>query len=449
MASVSRDPGGRGYRVQLVGLDGRRKTLRLPVTTRRDAEAVGRHIDALLAAQLAAQPIPRETALWLSQIAAPFLQKLARLGLVEARNASPQLGAYLESWIGARRANYKPATVVCWQQVARDLIGFFGAGYPLDRLNADQAEKFRQHLVGRKLRDSTICRRLRHAKFFFAEAVQRGCLDRNPFERTKHREGYALERRAYVSVADTLRVIEQAPNVWWRLMIALVRFAGLRLPSEVFSLRWQAVNWDKGILLVTSPKTEHLPGRGARAVPLFPALRPYLEEAWEAAPKGGEYVLPEEYRRRTKGPNGWRNANLRTTLNRIVQRAGLAPWPRAWHSLRASCETDLVQAFPLPTVARWIGNTPIIAARHYIDVTDADFERATAWLPEGLQPTQKPTQQPQATVGSVQKATPQPGGMSPTLPDVSPHFQALHPPEVVRGGIEPPTHGFSVRCSTN
>jgi hypothetical protein len=99
---------------------------------------------------------------------------------------------------------------------------------------------------------------------------------------------------------------------------------------------------------------------------------------WDEAPEGAEYVIPEEYRRRAQGPGGWANANLRTTLEKIIRRAGLEAWPRLWHSMRASCETDLARQFPLAVVAKWLGNTQAVAMRHYVDVTDADFERAIA-----------------------------------------------------------------------
>jgi hypothetical protein len=55
----------------------------------------------------------------------------------------------------------------------------------------------------------------------------------------------------------------------------------------------------------------------------------------------------------------------------------LETWPRLWPSMRASCETDLARQFPLAVVAKWLGNTQAVAMRHYVDVTDADFERAT------------------------------------------------------------------------
>lgn len=66
----------------------------------------------------------------------------------------------------------------------------------------------------------------------------------------------------------------------------------------------------------------------------------------------------------------------RATVNRILERAGVEPWPRLFHNLRASRETELAGEFPIHVVTAWLGNTPKIAMKHYLQVTDADFERA-------------------------------------------------------------------------
>jgi len=164
----------------------------------------------------------------------------------------------------------------------------------------------------------------------------------------------------------------------WKLLIALSRFAGLRVPSEALSLRWSDVDWERQRLTIPIPKTQHLAGRSHRVIPLFPAIKPFLEAAWGAAPERAEYIPSDEYRRRAQCPAGWRNANLRTTLAKIIRRAGLEPWPRLWHSMRASCETDLARQFPLAVAAKRLGNTQAVAMRHYVEVTGADFARATA-----------------------------------------------------------------------
>ena len=70
------------------------------------------------------------------------------------------------------------------------------------------------------------------------------------------------------------------------------------------------------------------------------------------------------------------NANLRTTFEKIVQRAGLTPWPRLFHNLRASRETELVEVYPVQVVTGWLGNTPSVAMRHYLMTTDEHFDAA-------------------------------------------------------------------------
>jgi len=160
------------------------------------------------------------------------------------------------------------------------------------------------------------------------------------------------------------------------------------------------VDWERNRLRVTSPKTEDA-GKPHRVIPLFPLLKPHLEAAFAAAKAGDVFIFPEKYRDRAKGKRGWNGANLRTTMTKIVRKAKVDPWPRVFHSLRASCESDLAQSFPLAVVAKWLGNTPSVALRHYVDPTDAAFEQATGWQPRDAKndagATQKTTQARAAT----------------------------------------------------
>lgn len=117
-----------------------------------------------------------------------------------------------------------------------------------------------------------------------------------------------------------------------------------------------------------------------RNAPIFAALRPHLEDAFELAQEGEVSVVGskqgEIYRAASHGKNGWVGCNIRTTFEKIVRRAGLEQWPRLFHNLRASCETDLVHEHPIHAVCSWIGNTPAIANRHYLQVLDSDFKKA-------------------------------------------------------------------------
>jgi hypothetical protein len=119
---------------------------------------------------------------------------------------------------------------------------------------------------------------------------------------------------------------------------------------------------------VRSSKTERQ-GKPERLVPLFPELRPYLEEAFERAEPGSRHVISR-----------WRDSatNLRTQLMRILRRAGLVPRPRLFQNLRASRETELNERFPLRVVTDWLGNTPNVAHDDYLSTAEEHFRRAVA-----------------------------------------------------------------------
>src|SRR5262249_22116868 len=124
MASIADDPGGR-RRILFVASDESRKAIRLGKIDRKSAEAIGRHVESLLAAHIGGQPIPRDTAAWLKEIGASLRRKLAAVGLVEAPRRAV-LGEFLRAFI-ISRPDVKPATLEVWQQPCRYLEEFFGS----------------------------------------------------------------------------------------------------------------------------------------------------------------------------------------------------------------------------------------------------------------------------------------------------------------------------------
>ena len=435
MASLSRQPGGR-WTVQFVGADGRRRSIRLGKCDKRTAEAARVKIEALAAAKLAGHPPADEVIRWVGSLSDTMRDRLARAGLVP-RDQQVTVGQYVTQWLAEKRAlGLRDSTLTSASVDLGDVVQAFG-NRPLDSITPAEAQRVREAMQARGLRPATVARRLNRTRQLFGDAVRAGLIERNPFEHVRTRGGNPAERRAYVPVADALRLIEHAPNVWWRLLVALSRFAGLRVPSEALSLRWEDVDWADGRLVVRSPKTD-AHGKPWRVVPLFPLLRPHFEQAFEAAEEGAEYVFPEEYRRRAQGPASWIGCNLRTTLQKIIRRAGLEPWPRLWHSLRASCESDLAQAFPLATVAKWLGNTPSIALRHYVDPTDEAFERAKTWtFSRDQKAVQKAVQQTAEWGGNVMNASPVAIEKPLDFPQVASGCDLVQNPQATPTGFEP------------
>ena len=375
MASLSNDPGGR-RRIQFVDADGNRKTIRLGKMSKRQAESVKLRVEDLVAAKLSNGSPSDETSRWLSSVDDTLADRLAATGLAEPREkvASPGLLKFAEG-IRDGKANLKPNTLRNYNQTIRRMVTFFGKDRPIDSIDCGLADQWPERMLKDGLSPATVGREVKRARQFFRVAVRRKLISENPFTEVAAPAQVNTSRSHFVTRQVIKRVLAACPDVEWRLIVALSRFGGLRCPSEHLALRWGDIDWEKGRINVPSPKTEHLPSGAHRTIPLFPELREPLEEAFEQAEQGNLYVI-----NRYRGTN----QNLRTQFQRILRRAGVQPWERLFHNLRASRETELTEDFPLHVVCAWIGNSAVIAARHYLTVTAGHFAKATAGKsPEG------------------------------------------------------------------
>lgn len=403
MASLSRGANG-GYTIQVVCGDNKRRSIRLGKINAKVANEIKLKVESLNALHINNLPMDASTAAWVAGIGDDLAAKLATVGLLSPRQ-SAKLGTFLEDYIVRRGADSKGGTVTNLVTVRNDVVNFFKADTDLRDITEQRADDFRTHYLTRKpkLAAATVARRLKTVRLFFKHALRMKLIPANPFAEVTAAGGLPAERQHYITQEDTAKLLGAA-NPIWRIVIALSRFAGLRNPSEVLSLKWEHVNFDTNRMTVPSPKTEHHPGKAYRTVPLFPELRPHLDEAFELAEEGAVYVVGgptgDGFRAAADRPGGWMNANMRTTFLKIVRRAGLQPWPRLFHNLRASCETDLMKNHPIHCVCSWLGNTPTVALRHYLQVVETDFERAVGGAAKsGAVALQNPVQSEAAGIG--------------------------------------------------
>jgi len=451
MASVSNDPGGRKRLLFMAG-DGRRKVIRLGKVSRKQAETVRGHVENLVAFALTGAAPPDETSRWVAALPDFLRKRLEAKGLVEARAPKPPpkpkllLGVFLEGYL-ASRVDLKASTSVALGQCIRYLTEHFGAGKPIDTITPGDADEWRLFLVGKGLAEATIRRRSGAAKQFFKVAVRKGFLASNPFADIKAGNVANTARQYYVSPDVAQKVLDACPDAEWRLIFALCRYAGLRCPSELVGLRWGDIHLggksDPGRFTVHSPKTARHDGQATREVPIFPELLPHLQAAFDAAEPGAEYVIA-----RYRLPN----ANLSTQLRRILWRAGIDPWPRLFQNLRASCDTDLAARFPAHVCARWLGHTPAIAAKHYLQVTEADFEAAAGHTLTKAAHYPNKAAQNAAQSGAVSSLPERESGTAevqqrPVLPRDTELYTNLHIKQVGDTGLEPVTSCLSSRRS--
>ena len=240
MASIG-DPNGR-RRIQFVAPDGSRKAIRLGKIDRKSAESICRHVEALLSAKVGGQTTPRDTAAWLSALGDALKAKLAAVGLVDAPKRAI-LGEFLRGYI-LSRPDVKPATMEVWQQPCRNLIDFFGDDKPLQGITSGDCDQFRAWLLTEELATTTFAKRLPFARTFFHLARKHKLVDENPFAEVKIPTGDASAGQRFIG-RDTVRKLLGLANPTWRTIIALSRYGGLRCPSEVLSLEWRHIDWDR------------------------------------------------------------------------------------------------------------------------------------------------------------------------------------------------------------
>ena len=388
MASVISDPNGR-KRIQFTAGDGSRKTIRFGKATQRQAESVKVRIEQLVlnVSGISNGTIDDETARWLTGLDDTMYGKLAAVGLVERRESinlrtsreSMTLRAFLDGYIQERH-DVKGSTVIIYKRVAGNLTAFFGDNKPLQDITLGEADQWRLYLVGLDLAENTIRRRSGVAKQFFYVATKRKLISGNPFEDLKAAIVSNPQRYYFLKPVEAQKILDTCPNAEWRLIFALCRYGGLRCPSEIMALRWGDINWEHSRMTIRSPKTEHHMGHESRLIPIFPELLPHLQEVYDEAKEGTEYVIDR-----------YRKASLRKNLMQFISKAGLKPWPKLFQNLRSTRETELMDKWPEHVVCSWIGNSRAVARKHYLQVTDEHFEQA-AMSPE--QAAQNATQQP-------------------------------------------------------
>ena len=371
MASISTNSKGE-RRILFNGRDGKRKALYLGKVPKSFAREVKGRVEAIL---LGGENPDTETTAWLNNKIDDVLHaKIAATGLVTPRQSAngngPKLGAFTEAHIAKRRAaGTKARTLINLQAARRFLVGCFGADRDMRTITPNDADEFKLYMQGKGYAQATIGRQIKHAKYFFRVALRSRVIPDNPFADVKAPAQTNEKRKVFIPLEDAYKVIDACPDCETRLLFALSRFGGLRCPSETLNLKWSDVDWERNRFWASSPKTEHHEGKEGRWVPIFPELRPYLDEAYHQTEEGEVYVITK-YRSQNK--------NFRTRFNRIIRRAGLEPWTKTFHNLRASRETELAQRFPIHVVCAWIGNSALIAQKHYLQITEADFEKASA-----------------------------------------------------------------------
>ena len=378
MASITTEPNGNRI-VQVVCPDKKRRSIHLGKISKEDAEKTQTKVESLVASILSRTPPEPRTAEWLGNIPDALHKKLVKAGLTQPRHdatataQSPDtLAQFVEQFITGR-PDVKPGTVTNYRQAQAKLVAYFKPDTLLSSITALDSDRFRSWLKGDKktkrgrgLSENSARSIVKNAKLIFGAAVKGRLIAENPFVGHSTAIIERPDRLEFVKRETINRVLASCPNAEWRAIVSLCRFGGLRCPSEVLTLRWSDIDFDRGRMLIRSPKLEGQQGE-FREMPLFPEVRTALEELM-IEPDGAEFVISNQ-RQGTA-------TNLRTTFEKIVTKAKVKPWKKPFQNLRSSRQTELAESFPIHVVTKWLGNSLKVAEKHYLQVRDEEYAKA-------------------------------------------------------------------------
>ena len=431
MASIRTEPNERKS-ILVICPDRKRRTIRLSTQSDTIAREAAKRIQELSDVMRDGELPSRNTMLWLQSQNDKTRQRIENAGLIkvtakekakreteklrksEASKPKTQSLKQLTDRFRKGVANNKLSTHKTYDKIIRNLLTYFGADKIIQEITPQDATEFREWLkregnirsvkkadrgkkgIGKPMAENTVRRRTGLARQVFKIGIRAKWITENPFEGLAATFKKNATRDVYIPPETIVDCINAANNWEWRLIFALSGFAGLRGASEILTLRWDGIDFNKGAIGemdVRSPKTEHHEGQESRVVPIFPDLLPYLREAEQMAEQIAndegrvvEFVI-DSYQ------GDWEGRNLNQQAKRIIERAGHGVIPKIFPNLRASGETDLIGShdFDINDIAAWWGHSVEVALKHYSRRRDehakAALTRLEAKAEHGVQKT--------------------------------------------------------------
>lgn len=157
-------------------------------------------------------------------------------------------------------------------------------------------------------------------------------------------------RNRYLEEGEIDKIIECSGELKPLIMTAI--HTGMRA-SELFNLKWENVDLDEMVLVVSNSQEWHTKSYRNRTIPMSKILRDVLN----SLPRGSEYVFPAR--------NGGPRTTVRKALNTIARKAGVDKF--TLHDLRRTFSSHAAFNSPdLAGVQKLLGHASIVTTMGYI-----------------------------------------------------------------------------------
>ena len=207
---------------------GKQKTLYLGRDfTSGSADRVARIVTDILACRNRGDSVPLDICRKIEELPERVRKSFERLGLIgkaTSKTLIELLKALYES-----KAHLKPSTQKRYKQYGKLLSDFFGEGKKIASIVKLDCERLKIALF-KTHSACTVSRSIRSFCTIFKYAVDAEWIAKNPFVGISCSGEVNLERQVYVDRKTIYRVMEHCRDNYDRLLLALARFGGLRMP---------------------------------------------------------------------------------------------------------------------------------------------------------------------------------------------------------------------------
>jgi integrase len=362
-------------RVQLRGAHGRRVNMKFPpCTTKEEVGTFKRVARRLVQCQLGNLAFFPQDIAYVQSHGKKMANKLRLLGVSfdqrQEKSDEAQLGNYVSRVIAAKTGESERKL----SDVARRMERFFGRTKDLREITKTDAESFAKWLIETEglAEHSTVRRTLGYVSQIMARAIDDGLLQRNPFSGKEFPKAVRADPKKwwYISPEETMRIWNAVQTEEDQVRFVLLRYLGLRAPSEINLLTWRDVDWEQLQLSIYSPKLRHDKNQGRRRCPIsHPDVLRVLRRAYEKRQADDAPIVPPiTHTSLTKRVKQWLGA------------AGLNVWPQLLVNFRRSAVTDACSYLPSHVVSEYYGHSEAISYSNY-RMTVATHAQACATAP--------------------------------------------------------------------
>jgi integrase len=173
--------------------------------------------------------------------------------------------------------------------------------------------------------------------------------------------GVSIEDLNDDQMKKLLAAIEVDTNTDARGIMLMALYTGMRR-GELFKLKWEHVDFDRGFIRIVGPK-----GGSDQTIPLNQAARKVLE----SHPRTSVYVFP--------GEDGGQRVTIQKALRRIRKAAGLPPTFRPLHGLRHAFASRLASSgqVDMYTLQKLLTHKSPLMTQRYAHLRDEALRRAS------------------------------------------------------------------------